>query len=183
MKKPPLGRLRAGGVLREGPISYRRARGVLSARPNGKYRRVRAQALDRVRAAAQVDSEDPTQALPLQHLAMARQTLRSPCRFARRPQDSARQPSVEQMIRAGGSSPLRTAFSTAVRPCVLSAIRVSSATGPNSRVSIAVRDTSTIVEACRPSSASTLTAHEAPTSFEPGSARTDSLTLHATVAS
>ena len=93
---------------------------------------------------------------------------------------SARQPSFEQTIRAEGSWPARTRASTALRPCVLKAIRVSFATVPRSRLAIAVRDTSTTVEACRPSSASSRTTQEAPTSFEPGLALTDSLTRHAT---
>lgn len=97
-----------------------------------------------------------------------------------RSQFSARQPSFEQTIRAEGSWPARTRASTALRPCVLKAIRVSFATVPRSRLAIAVRDTSTTVEACRPSSASSRTTQEAPTSFEPGSALTDSLTRHAT---
>jgi hypothetical protein len=41
--------------------------------------------------------------------------------------------------------------------------------------------TSTTVEACRPSSASSRASQEAPTSFGPGSALTDSLTRHATL--
>jgi hypothetical protein len=97
-----------------------------------------------------------------------------------RSQFSARQPSFEQTIRAEGSWPARTRASTALRPCVLKAIRVSFATVPRSRLAIAVRDTSTTVEACRPSSASSRTTQEAPTSFEPGLALTDSLTRHAT---
>lgn len=110
--------------------------------------------------------------------------LGSPLASARRRRsgllhDSARQPSVEQTIRGGGSSSPRTRSFAALRPCVRRAIRVSSETVPVSRTSIAARDTSTIVAACRPSSASSRTDQEAPTSFEPGFARTDSLTFHA----
>jgi len=101
----------------------------------------------------------------------------SPCRLV---QFSAWHPCVEQTIRAGGSSPRRMIASTALRPCVLRAIRVSLATVPPSRLAIADRETPTTVETCRPSSPSSRITHEAPTSFEPGSARTDSLTRHAT---
>jgi hypothetical protein len=81
-------------------------------------------------------------------------------------------------MRAAGSSRRRASASTALRPCVLSAIRVSFATVPCSSAAIALRETSTTVEASCPSSASSRTAQEAPTSFEPGSARTDSRTRH-----
>jgi hypothetical protein len=86
-----------------------------------------------------------------------------------------------QTMRAGGSSPRLTAASTGLRPCVLSACRVTSATSPLSSRFIASRVTSTRVQTSRPSVVVDLTDHEAQTSFFSGVTLFDSLTLHFSV--
>ena len=90
----------------------------------------------------------------------------------------ALQPLGAHRIRVGGSSPRLTAVSTGLRPCVLRASRVSSATTPFSSRSIATRDTSTVVRTSRPSCAVDLIDQEAPIFFERGVSRVDSRTLH-----
>ena len=88
------------------------------------------------------------------------------------------QPDAVQKMRPGGSSPRLTAASTGLRPCVLKASRVSSATGPLSSLSMAARETSTRVQTSRPSEAVDLIDQEAPTLLLSGASRADSRTRH-----
>jgi hypothetical protein len=91
---------------------------------------------------------------------------------------SAVQPAAVQTMRAGGSLPRLTAASTGLRPCVLKASRVSSATGPFSSLSMAARETSTRVQTSRPSEAVDLIDQEAPKLLLSGVSRADSRTRH-----
>jgi len=81
-------------------------------------------------------------------------------------------------MRAGGSSPRLTAASTGLRPWVLKASLVSSATTPFSSFAIASRETSRRVRTSRPSREVDRIDQEAPMFFESGATLADSLTRH-----